>query len=247
MKGVIVATAVDHRPWHEARRGVPATADASNRPLIDHVIEAFVQAGFEELCVVVGHNGEILRQYLEDSSRYGIAVYCLYNPRYVWGSATSVYAARAFVRGERFVVAVADHPTSACSLSLLLQRHWTSHVLCVQQRRGGGATSRTAIRVGLDPWGRVEGVGRALKRWQAVSTGVYLFQPHAFDTWRGSGQQPGARGSITGLVRRILEAGEVVDACDTSALLRQALLLRSEHLRQRPMLTVGLSREELVA
>jgi dTDP-glucose pyrophosphorylase len=106
VKGLLVAVGLGERmtrpAWHSPRLLGPTLES----PPVDQVIEAFARAGFEEVAVIVGHSEDVLWHYLEDGSRYGMAVYCLHNSQYRRGTATAIYAARAFVGGEPFVVSL---------------------------------------------------------------------------------------------------------------------------------------------
>ena len=122
MKGVIVAAGLGLRLSPLTENCPKPLLPVQGRPLIDHTIEAFARAGFEELGIVLGHNEAMLACYLRESSNHGIAVCCLHNEQYQRGNGTSIYAARVFVGNEPFVVSMADHLISPQILSALLAR-----------------------------------------------------------------------------------------------------------------------------
>jgi len=247
MKGVIVAAGLGQRLSPLTRYCPKPLLSILERPLIDYTIEAFIRAGFEELGIVLGYNGDILQHYLEDSARYGIAIYCLHNGLYLHGNATSVQAARPFVGGEPFVMAMADHLISPRILSTLLARPWTTHVLCVDRLVRGGAALHDATKVWLDEQGRVQRIGKHLKRWHAVDVGVFLFQPRVFDHfWDLSGHMDG-QCTITGLARRMIAHGDDLHTCDVSGAFWLDVDTQDDLIYARRVLSVGLAQEALMA
>jgi choline kinase len=252
VKGVIVAAGLGQRlSLFTSYRPKPLLS-VLERPLIDYTIEAFARTGFEEVGVVLGYNGDIVRRYLEDSSRYGIAVYCLHNAQYRRGNATSVYAARTFTGGEPFILAMADHLVSPRILHRLLTCSWTTHVLGVDRRTRAGPTLRDAARVWLDKDGRVQRIGKGLKRWHAVDVGVFLFWPRVFDHLSDLLQHSGKKCSITHLVRRMIARGDDLCACDVSGAFWLDVDTPDHLIYTRRVLSVelastGLPQQELVA
>ncbi len=79
----------------------------AGRAVLDHVLEALAEAGIEGAVFVVGRQGEHLKEFVGDGSRWGMrAEYVVqYPPR---GLADAVRCARAEVEGERFIVYLGD-------------------------------------------------------------------------------------------------------------------------------------------
>lgn len=248
MKGVIVATGLGQYLSSLTIRFPKRSISVPERPLIDYAIEAFANAGFEELGVVLGPNEGILRTYLQDSARYGIAIYCLYNPWYLRGSATSLYAARPFVRGEPFILAFADRILSPYILFPLLVYPWHTHVMCVTRRHKTGSRWHGTTKVQLDSYDRVQHIGKHLQHWHAVETGIFLFQPHIFHSLSNLLRRSAKLHSIVHLVRYIIACGDDLLACDVSGYYDPTAVDRWDHLHYRQqVLSVSLAQEKLVA
>ncbi len=247
MKGVIVATGLGHYLSPLTRYCPRLLVSVLKRPLVDYAIEAFARAGFEEVAVVLGPNGDVLRHYLEESERYGIAVYCLYNGQYPRGNATSIDAARAFVGGEPFVVAMADHLVSPRIVLTLLGRPRLSHVLCVSRQTRAGAVPYDATKVWMDQHGRVQRIGKRLKHWHAVDGGVFLFQPRVFDHLSDLVHRFDGHCSITSLARHMIRSSDDLYTCDVSGGFWVDVDTRDKPICMQQVLTVGLAGEELVA
>jgi choline kinase len=246
VKGVLVAVGlgeqVARRTWHGAHLLCPSL----ERPPVDQAIDAFAHAGFEEVAVIVGHNEDVLWRYLEDSARYGIAVYCLHNAQYLRGSATAIYAARAFVGGEPFVVSLSSHAITANMLLSLRARAWGTHAVCVDRHGRRHRQYHDATKVWLDEQGCVRRIGQDLRHWHALSTGAFLFQPdvfgHVSELLRGDGDC-----SVSALVRHMIAYGEAPYACSVSP--RWDGMLGADHLLlwTAPMLSARLAPERLLA
>jgi len=247
MKGVIVAAGLGQRLLPLTRYCPKPLLSVRRRPLIDYTIEAFARAGFEEVGVVLGYNGDVLRQYLENSTRYGIAVYCFHNGQYLYGNATSVHAAQAFVGREPFVLTMADHLISARILSTLLASPCTTHVLCVDRQIRGGPALHDATKVWLDEHGRVQRIGKELKRWHAVDVGVFLFQPRVFNYLSDLLQSSDGQYSITCLVRRMIAYGDDLYTCDVSGAFWLDVDTQDDLIYARRVLGIGLTQEGLAA
>ena len=216
MKGVNVAAGLGLRLSPLTENCPKPLLPVQGRPLIDHTIEAFARAGFEELGIVLGHNEAMLACYLRESSNHGIAVCCLHNEQYQRGNGTSIYAARVFVGNEPFVVSMADHLISPQILSALLARPCDSHILCVDRETRDGPTLDDSTKVWLDTQGCVRRIGKRLKQWHAVDVGVFLFQPRVFSHIKDLPVRADGRCSITSVVQYMIACGDQLHTCDVS-------------------------------
>nr|MBC7243759.1 hypothetical protein [Chloroflexota bacterium] len=248
MKGVILATGLGQYLVPLSTCLPHPSAFVPERPLIDYAIEAFMNAGFEEIGIVLGYNEGILRPYLQDSARYGIAIYCLHNPWHMRGSATSLFAARPFVEGEPFVVAMADRLLPAHLLFPLLVSPWHAHVMCVNRRNKTGARWQGTVKVWLDKHGKVQRIGKRLKHWHAVDTGVFLFQSRIFHHLSYLLRRWEEPCSVIQLAQHLIASGDELWACDVS----NSFLLDNadnwNHFRYvQQMLSIRLAQEELIA
>ena len=246
MKGILVAVGlgeqVARRTWYRPHQVRPLL----ERPPVDRAIDAFVRAGFEEVAVVVGHGEDVLWQYLEDSARYGIAVYCMHNAQHARGSATAIYAARAFVGGEPFVVALSSHGVTANMLLSLRARERGTSAVCVEMPCGRTREARGAMKVRLDERGRVRSMGKSLRHWHALSTGAFLLQPdvfgHVSELMRGDEDC-----SMRALVERMVVCGDAPYACSVAPQWEGVPGCERLLVWTTPLLTARLTPESLAA
>lgn len=87
------------------------------RPFLDHVISALADAGFVDVCLVIGPEHDIIRNYYDalDKSRVTIGYAVQEEPL---GTANAVLAAEAFAGDDRVLVINSDnyYPTEALAL-----------------------------------------------------------------------------------------------------------------------------------
>ena len=214
MKGVILAAGTGTRLKPLTRKLPKPLVSLLGRPLIDYTIEAFAQAGFTELGVVVGYKDHLLRQYLRDGTRYGIRIQYLPNIHYLRGNATSILASKSFVQNEPFVVSMADHIISTSILKRLLVCARSGHTLCVDRQAHDLTHISDATKVWVDKRGFVVHIGKELVRFNAIDTGVFLFTPRIF-RYIPISQNDGLN-SITRAIRLMIIRGDHLSTCDVS-------------------------------
>jgi len=182
---------------------------------LDYTVEAFAQAGIEEIGLVVGYRGGMLAEYLR-SHRYGIRVRCLPNPNYERGNGSSVYAAGEFVGSEPFVLAMADHMISPQIPQRLVSTPVAGATLCVDRQAQAPPQFNDATRVWVDGNGLILRIGKTLEHWNAVDVGVFLFRPSIFPLLAELMEDGRGPCTVTRAVRRLIANGEGLRACDVS-------------------------------
>jgi len=243
MKGVLVAVGLGAQAAHRPLSASASQAIARVQPPIDLAIEAFARSGFDEVCVVLGHNEDVLWRYLEDGGRYDIVVYCAHNAQHGRGSATAIYAARTFVGGEPFVVSLSGYHLTARMLLDLMRQSRGAHALCVERRGAAHSARPAALRVCLDEEGHVRRIGRRLRHWHAQSTGAFLFQPDVFGHIADLLLAGDGDCSITALLRRMLARGQQLYVCDASWRWRSSPVLQDPFFWTTPILSARITPE----
>ena len=78
------------------------------RPFLDHVINDLADAGYDEVCLVIGPEHQIVRDYYDamDTDRVDVSYAVQEQPL---GTANAVWAAREFAAGDRVLVINADN------------------------------------------------------------------------------------------------------------------------------------------
>lgn len=216
MKGVILAAG-------SGTRLAPLTLDIPKPlvsvvgyPLIDYTISAFVEVGLTELVIVIGYKEGMIREWVGDGSRYGARIEYAFNLNYTLRNAVSLYAAQQMVGDEPFILTMADHMISPRILSTLLAFTVTEDTLCVDQSAKAPPQLNDATKVLIDEKGYILRIGKRIKKWNAIDTGVFLLTPAVFTAIShliGKKKQgPNLSHCINWLIRR----GGRVRACDVS-------------------------------
>lgn len=214
------------------------------RPLIEYTIDSFMQAGIRELVIVIGYRGEMIAKEIGNGSRYGLKVSYAPNSCYEGGNGTSIYAARPFLADETFVLAMADHMIASSLLRRLLARKAVADTLCVDRSAKGIPQVNEATKVWVNDEDMVTQIGKGLKRWNAIDTGVFLFTPGIFLIVADLMQEHEGRCTVADAARRLIRL-KGMQACDVSGAFwmdvdtPNDLQYAREALRRRALATAG--------
>jgi UDP-N-acetylglucosamine diphosphorylase / glucose-1-phosphate thymidylyltransferase / UDP-N-acetylgalactosamine diphosphorylase / glucosamine-1-phosphate N-acetyltransferase / galactosamine-1-phosphate N-acetyltransferase len=107
LKGVILAAGKGTRMLPLTQRRPKPLVPVLDRPMIEHIICGARDAGFDHLCLVIGHLGEMIRDHLGDGSSLGVRL------EYVWqevagGTGAATLLAEEFIGGDPFFLSWGD-------------------------------------------------------------------------------------------------------------------------------------------
>ena len=177
--------------------------------LLERSIVAAHEAGFDEVVVVTGHQGERIAQHaLEASRRCGGAVVVAHNERYRDGNGLSVLAAREAVGGAPFALVMADHVFAPAFLRRLRETEVAPGEVVVAVDRSLGeavgvdTTEAMKVRIAGD---HVETIAKTLNDYDAFDVGAFVCDPAVFDAV----EEATANGDSTlaGAVQVVADAG----------------------------------------
>jgi len=112
---------LDHHQTSVAAGGLKAMMPVG-RPFLDHVLTVLADAGFEEICLVIGPDrGAIRDHYQQDAKPRRFKLRFAHQEKPL-GTADAVLAAEAFAGPDRFLVVNSDtyYPVQACRALHLL-------------------------------------------------------------------------------------------------------------------------------
>ena len=152
---------------------------------LERSIVAAHEAGFDDVVVVTGHEGErVAREALDVSRRRGLRIAVVHNARYREGNGLSVLAAKDVVGDAPFALVMADH---VFALALLRRLRATSvrpgEVVVAVDRSLGRAASvdpADAMKVRLSG-DRVEAIGKMLPAYDAFDVGAFVCSAAVLD------------------------------------------------------------------
>jgi choline kinase len=150
-------------------------------PLLQHVMSGAQQAGIERFVIVVGYQGEVVRRWFAGSSLRNTPVTWVENTEYHKKNGISLLKARYAV-DRPFLLLMSDHvfepETAASLLGQRLQKD--EAILAVDHKLDCIFDMDDATKV-LRSADHVIGIGKHLKRYDAVDTGMFLCSPTVFD------------------------------------------------------------------
>ena len=86
--------------------------------LIERVILTAKKSSINEFQIVIGYNGESIRTYLGNGSKYGVEIIYIFNDEWKRGNGISVLKAKNYIQ-EPFIILMADHIFDESILSQL--------------------------------------------------------------------------------------------------------------------------------
>jgi CDP-L-myo-inositol myo-inositolphosphotransferase len=179
-------------------------------PLIERTIRTAAGAGFDDFCVVTGHNGHMLTRFLDDlGCRMDVRITTLENERWEEGNGTSVLRAEEAIDG-RFVLLMSDHVFDGEILKRLRDQPLNDGE--VRLAIDYGLDANDAVDVAdvtkvLVNDGGIDNIGKDLAHYNAYDTGIFLCSPSLFSAVRESLQRGDP--SLSGAVRILAEDGLV--------------------------------------
>ncbi len=215
MKGVILAAGRGSRISEHSGDRSKVLLHVEGKPLIDYALRAFQEAGATEVAVVVGHEAEAVRDWIGDGARYGLDVDFVFNPDYPYGNGRSVYAARAFVGRDSFLLAMADHLMAPGLLKELVTQQPARNYIAVD-RRGDGKDIAECTRVWTDSAGLVTRIGKQVTPWNGIDAGAFRLTPTIFEALEEIIVEDGADYELSQAITHMMALGHPLEACDIS-------------------------------
>ncbi len=154
-------------------------------PLIERVIMNARRAGITEFVIVVGYNGEKVKEKLNEiAKRRGVKLTIINNPDWQKENGLSVLKAREALEGEKFLLLMSDHIHDPEIIQSLVNASINDGevILAVDGKvdRNHLVDHDDVTRV-LVKDGHIQDIGKNIKRFNAFDTGAFLCTPAIFD------------------------------------------------------------------
>jgi len=211
MKGLILAAGDGGRLRPLTLETPKVLLDAGGDPLIHYPIKALRLAGVTEIAVVVGHNAAKVEEAVGNAYP---EIKFLYNENFLGGNALSIGVARDFVAEGPFVVCMGDHTISPEIVATLLSQSCEGNILCVDPDAWLPAQLNDATRVLVREDGYIDGIGKGLKVWSAIDTGVFKMTSEVFSVIDILTDRLGTEVGISDVVRHFGVMGRPFYTCD---------------------------------
>jgi len=220
---VILAAGAGTRLGGTAPRVPKPLTSLLGASLLARALQSVCDAGLERAVVVTGYRAAEVRAHADAvAAGLPIDVDVIECKRWREGNGASLLAAERTV-GDRLIVLMADHltPPAFVRAAATAELATSSGLLIVDEHLGDVHDLAEATKVRLDG-SRISAVGKQLASFDAVDTGVFIFDRAVFDALRcevgtGGGELSGAvqRLAGRGLMRAIRSDGSFWCDVDT--------------------------------
>lgn len=157
-------------------------------PLIERVMRVARSAGVEAFYVVSGYRGEELRKALDDfAAREGFSITHIVNDDWEKANGRSVYKAKPYLQGT-FLMTMCDHLVDPDIIRDLLDTEQPANTvtLCVDFNIDNPLNDLLDVTRVKCQSGKIENIGKVIKDYNAIDTGIFLCTPVIFDALEAS-------------------------------------------------------------
>ncbi|MBA7675971.1 Bifunctional IPC transferase and DIPP synthase [subsurface metagenome] len=185
-------------------------------PLILSPIRALAAVGIRNIAIVVGYLANEVRRNMGDGSQYGANLHYLENPQYLGGNAISAWKAKLWAVGEPIILCMGDHIIQTEIVRRLLSNNIITDTLCVEYRPAFRHDIEEATKVALYEDGCIRDIGKKLKSWDALDTGVFLLTERFFNAVEELARLRGNNIEMSDVIRFMVAQGHRFNTCDVS-------------------------------
>lgn len=163
--------------------------ELNNIPLIEHVIIAIKESGINEFYIVIGFNGELIKQRLVKLvDKYSISIEYIYNHQWEKGNGISVYSANKII-DEQFILLMSDHLFDPDITKTLIHEYIENDeiILAVDKRISDNPLiDIDDVTKVLEKNGKIIDIGKSVKDYNCFDTGIFYCSPVIFDALKES-------------------------------------------------------------
>lgn len=209
-KAVVLAAGRGTRMQHLTDAMPKPMLLAGGRPILAHLLERLIEAGFSEALIVTGYRAELIEDYFRD---YRLPLRFLRQSP-VNGTAPAALLARQFVGDDDFLLTFGDILADAQRYREILDR----------LRREPAAEAILGVREVDDPYrgaavyvdaeGRVTRIvekppqGESTTRWN--SAGIYAVRPSLFEELEQAPKSTRGEYELTSAIEQLIERGKLL-------------------------------------
>lgn len=214
----IILAAGDGDRMGELARNLPKVLLSIHKgePLVLYPIRALAAVGVRNIAIVVGYLANEVRRSIGDGRQYGVNLDYVENSDYLGGNAISALKAKSWSMGEPVILCMGDHVIQTEIIRRLLSTDITTDTLCVEYQPASGHDVEEATKVALYEDGCIQDIGKNLKSWDALDTGVFLLTGKFFNAVEKLARLRGDNIEISDVIRFMVAQGHCFSACDAS-------------------------------
>lgn len=208
MKAVILAAGEGTRlePLTEVRP--KPMIPIANRPLLEYVVEAVIEAGIDEIVLVVGYKRERIQSYFGDGDDWGVEIQYAHQRKQL-GTGHAILQAESLI-DDRFLVLNGDRIIESSAVTSLTDSEHAGEGTLMAVTRSDQPSDYGVVDIERN---RVVAITEKPPRHATVSevinAGVYAFSPDIFEVVRSTETAGEGELEITAALVRLLEEGTV--------------------------------------
>ncbi len=107
-KAVILAAGLGERFGDLTKEKPKGLILLNGKPLLEYIISKVIQTGIKEIIIVLGHKGELIKDYLKDGNQFGIIIKYAFQEK-IDGIRSSLLAAKELVGEDDFLLSYCDN------------------------------------------------------------------------------------------------------------------------------------------
>ena len=179
MKAVIVAAGLGIR--QRSRGDSKPLIPILQINLIERVILTAKKSRVTKFCIVIGYNGDKIKNYLGNGNKLGVEIKYVQNDEWEKANGISFLKAKSCVK-DSFILLMSDHIFDSRILDSLLETNVVKDecILCVDKNFPSYLDIEDATKV-FSKNNRIINIGKELKKYNMVDTGIFLCNPIIFD------------------------------------------------------------------
>lgn len=149
--------------------------------LIERVILTAKNTGIKHFHIIVGYKADKIRSFIGDGHKYGVTIEYILNDEWKRGNGVSVLKAKSRMHGP-FALLMADHLFGESILQKLQESTIGEDecILCVDRNGRNYLNLEDATKV-ITENGKIIDIGKRLKRYDGIDTGIFLCTPVIFN------------------------------------------------------------------
>lgn len=180
--------------------------------LIEYVIFSCKKAGINEYLIVTGYKGDLIQRKLGEGKKLGVNIKYVSNFLWQSGNAASLIAAREKLQDDKnFILSMSDHIFNESLIFKALKEYNGKPMVCVDRNPVHVKDLEDATKVKVSSDGSVEDIGKEIRDWNYIDTGVFLLPSNVFDILDETVSE------LSKLMMILVEARKLV-ACDVTGI-----------------------------
>ncbi len=184
-------------------------------PLLERLVRTLKRGGVNQIIIVTGYRSQSIRRHLGDGSKFDIEIKYVHNREYSRGNVTSLKLARKRLPGtEPFLLLAADNFVSAKIIKKTLNNMDRRPLLSVDFKPHYSRQVENATKVFVNKEGAIVNIGKSIRKWNGIFTGVVLLDTTIFDTierWEKTEAL-----TMAEFMKQVITDGSPVWSCDVS-------------------------------